>query len=60
MKKIHAEFKADPEKAKKENRAAIELGVSSARLECKETLKKKHSLCVKCMNLKLTSLACSS
>ncbi|KAI9284465.1 hypothetical protein BC943DRAFT_347176 [Umbelopsis sp. AD052] len=33
MKKIDAEFKANPEKAKKENRAAVELGVSSARLE---------------------------
>ncbi|CAO3665162.1 unnamed protein product [Umbelopsis ramanniana] len=33
MKRIDAEFKADPEKAKKENRAAIELGVSIARLE---------------------------
>lgn len=40
MKKIDAEFKADPEKAKKENRAAIELGVSIARLECKEHLRK--------------------
>ncbi|KAH8550911.1 hypothetical protein BGW37DRAFT_426755 [Umbelopsis sp. PMI_123] len=33
MKKIDAEFKEDPEKAKKENRAAVELGVSTARLE---------------------------
>jgi hypothetical protein len=59
MKKIDAEFKADPEKAKKENRAAIELGVSIARLECKETLKRIH-LCVKCMTFELTPLACSS
>ncbi|GAB5588318.1 hypothetical protein Unana1_03218 [Umbelopsis nana] len=33
MKNIDAEFKANPEKAKRENQAAIELGVSSTRFE---------------------------
>lgn len=51
MKNIDAEFKANPEKAKRENQAAIELGVSSTRFECKNN---GSILCTLCTTLKMS------
>jgi hypothetical protein len=41
MKKVDVEFKLNPEQAKRENRAAIELGVSSTRFESKNLLRNR-------------------